>query len=734
MARYDSVRSVSPEPAGQRLSEEQRISLEKHSSDENMEAEQSAGLLSAETRDFEKLGPMTPAVVGEEGEGRTRKWIIAAAVLLTVLMAFDAWLFFIPHSKTNSSPPPAPADPHVAALLRVPFQRPEEEYILDPKWDFAAPPQVRTYNWTIVDKDGNPDGVYKPMMMINGQFPGPMMEVNEGDTIIVNVKNAAKNATGIHWHGLLQNGTNFMDGVGGVTQCPIAPGGEFQYNFTVAGQQGTYYYHAHQGVQMLSGLVGPMVVHNVNESKTSTDPYTTDRVILLQDWYHDPAEGLLRDSLSPGNENSPIPNGALINGMNKVDCALHPNRTCDTSKTLLPSMDMMAGAYHRLRFVNAGGFAWFQVAIDDHLRLLVHEVDGTPVKQFQEADITLSPGQRYSVTFATDQAGFDFTEYWLRARMIEGCFADPKLPDNGVSEAKMIMRYVMPPGMGGPEPSPVASNATSNGTATASTQALPTSTNSLVDYAMQCKDMTARNKYTPVPALPAPAAADHSWYFRVNMAIGDWRLERGFMNKSSLRTDLKQPTLHRIIDGLSSGNDSFSAATSRDATVMDAAFHADHELVLSHDRIETVDIILQNVDEGNHPFHLHGMPLWVLGQGHGYFPGYAALNLQPGGKGLLDPANNTVIANPLRRDTVTLEGFGWTLLRFVADNPGVWLFHCHMVWHAEAGMGLQVVSRLRDLAGWTVPDANRKLCEAPPEVLSSGAAPADEIFAGFHDE
>ncbi|KAK7992514.1 diphenol oxidase [Apiospora saccharicola] len=723
MARYDPVRSASPEPTAQRLSGDERSSMEKPGP-ENMEAEQSQGLLSSETRDdIEKMEFIAPAVI--DVEGRRQVWLIAAGVFLTLLMAFDAWLFFVPHDKAPASLPVS-TDPYLDALMRIPFKRPEAEYILDPKWDFEAPPQVRTYNWTIVDKDGNPDGVYKPMMMINGQFPGPMMEVNEGDTVIVNVRNAAKNATDIHWHGLLQNGTNFMDGVGGVTQCPIAPGGSFQYNFTVAGQMGTF--------QMLSGLVGPLIIHNKNESATSTDPYNDDRVILLQDWYHDPAEGLLRDSLSPGSENSPIPNGALINGRNKVDCALHPNRTCDTTKTLLPEMEMMAGAYHRLRFINAGGFAWFQVAIDDHLRLLVHEVDGTPVKQFQEADITLSPGQRYSVTFATDQAGFDYTEYWLRARMIEGCFADPKLPDNGVSEAKMIMRYVMPPGMGGTvEPTPASNSTGENGTAVAS-QILPTSTNSLVDYAMQCKDMTARNVYKPVPALPAPAVADHSWYFHVNMAIGDWRLERGFMNQSSFRADLKQPTLHRIVYGLASGNDSFSAA-GKDATINDAAFHPEHELVLSHDRIETVDIILQNVDEGNHPFHLHGMPLWVLGQGHGYFPGYEALGLKPHGKGLLDPANDTVVANPLRRDTVTLEGFGWTLLRFVADNPGVWLFHCHMVWHAEAGMGLQIISRLQDLKGWTVPEANRQLCDAAPaEVLSLGAAPPDGVFEGFHDE
>ena len=236
MARYDSVRSASPESTAQRLSGDERNSMEKPDL-ENMKAEQSQGLLSSETRDdIEKMEFLAPAV--EDGERRRQAWLIAAGVFLTVLMAFDAWLFFVPHDKAPASPPVS-TNPYLDALMRIPFQRPEEEYILDPKWDFSAPPQVRTYNWTVVDKDGNPDGVYKPMMMINGQFPGPMMEVNEGDTVIVNVKNAAKNATGFHWHGLLQNGTNFMDGVGGVTQCPIAPGGSFQYNFTVTGQMGT---------------------------------------------------------------------------------------------------------------------------------------------------------------------------------------------------------------------------------------------------------------------------------------------------------------------------------------------------------------------------------------------------------------------------------------------------------------------------------------------------------------
>lgn len=69
------------------------------------------------------------------------------------------------------------------------------DYILDPDWDFDAPPQRREYNWTVRDQVHNPDGIYRPMMLVNDQFPGPLIEANEGDTIVVHVDNQAVNAT-----------------------------------------------------------------------------------------------------------------------------------------------------------------------------------------------------------------------------------------------------------------------------------------------------------------------------------------------------------------------------------------------------------------------------------------------------------------------------------------------------------------------------------------------------------
>lgn len=154
----------------------------------------------------------------------------------------------------------------LAALLRDPtihkdektisFRRQSSDYIIDPHWDYNATATVREYEWVISDITANPDGVFRPMMVINGQFPGPMIVCNEGDTIVVNVVNQARNATAIHWHGLFQNGTNFMDGTVGATQCPIPPGGSFRYRFQVKGQAGSCeFFSCHQRPSLLVSFV-----------------------------------------------------------------------------------------------------------------------------------------------------------------------------------------------------------------------------------------------------------------------------------------------------------------------------------------------------------------------------------------------------------------------------------------------------------------------------------------------
>jgi hypothetical protein len=245
MASYESVRASSPTEVRD-VDSDGRIGNEgpgedaEQSDAEDDSGDQHQGLLANEAGgDIEKAVDMPGRPGPQRGK---RSWLLRLLTVgvISALVLFDVWLVLRPDVKATA---PAAAttspSPGLPEFLKMPLRRPDEDYILDSNWDFAAPNQVRYYNWTILDKEGNPDGVYKPMMTINGQFPGPLIEANEGDTIVVDVHNAAVNATSIHWHGIFQNGTAWMDGTAGVTQCPIAPGRSFQYNFTVKGQAGT---------------------------------------------------------------------------------------------------------------------------------------------------------------------------------------------------------------------------------------------------------------------------------------------------------------------------------------------------------------------------------------------------------------------------------------------------------------------------------------------------------------
>lgn len=101
------------------------------------------------------------------------------------------------------------------------------------------------------------------MILINNQYPGPLVEANWGDTIQVTVENNIEDVpegVSIHWHGQPQRVSPWFDGVPSVSQCPIAPGSTFTYSFT-AEAYGTSWYHSHVSAQYIDGLFGPLVVY-----------------------------------------------------------------------------------------------------------------------------------------------------------------------------------------------------------------------------------------------------------------------------------------------------------------------------------------------------------------------------------------------------------------------------------------------------------------------------------------
>lgn len=119
---------------------------------------------------------------------------------------------------------------------------------------------LREYTFNITHGRGAPDGFEKTMIFINGQSPGPLIEANSGDTIRVYVNNMMANtSTTLHWHGIDQRNTTWMDGVYAVSQCGIPPGESFTYEFQLVDQRGSFWYHAHQSVQYTDGLYGPLV-------------------------------------------------------------------------------------------------------------------------------------------------------------------------------------------------------------------------------------------------------------------------------------------------------------------------------------------------------------------------------------------------------------------------------------------------------------------------------------------
>ncbi|KAJ4145088.1 hypothetical protein LMH87_003948 [Akanthomyces muscarius] len=601
-----------------------------------------------------------------------------------------------PVDESQSEPQPTTTPQH--EIPSSPRLRDPSEYILDMSWDHDAAPTTREYNWTITNADLNPDGVYRPMYLIDNQFPGPLVECNDGDTIVIHVHNQAVNSTAIHFHGLFQNGSNFMDGTVGVTQCPIAPKSSFTYTFTINGQSGTYWYHAHHSAQASDGLLGPVVVHAKDERTTLQElDYDSDRIIMVQDHYHNLTSELLMDYLQPDMENDePVPDNALVNGRGVRDCADFPGWRCDTANVSNPVFNLAANKRHRLRVINVGAFAEFQIQFDEH-PFYVTEVDGTDVHPEPFHRLNILPAQRYSVVLETNITTAE--SFWMRSRMITHCFTTRN--KRLVPELHSIIRYQ------------------SNETPLPPVAAEPASKDWPEAIEVICRDLNVSALHPVVAQSPPPA--DEFVFIRANFMIGDWALARGFFNGSTWHANATHPSLHRYLDRIGAADAAKSPKRSAAMAISDTVFDPEHEYVLETTGTRTIDLAINNFDDGSHPFHLHGHKFYVLVQGEtGYPPEEHEL-----------PAylkEHSLLENPVRRDTVTVEGYGWVIIRVVLDNPGLWAFHCHNTWHSESGMVMQFLVGSDVVRKWTVDEKQRDMCMR--DGVMTGMRPSDDIWFG----
>ena len=150
------------------------------------------------------------------------------------------------------------------------------------------------------------DGVsYRSLYSINGQTPGPTLVVTYDQTVIVHTLNClTSEATSVHWHGLFQRNTPWMDGVGYITQPPIDPGSTFDYIFR-ANPFGTFWYHSHVGSQRTDGIYGALVIREPTSQQNGLPPDVIDDpgqyTLTIIDWQRESAQNLfirLNSSLS----------------------------------------------------------------------------------------------------------------------------------------------------------------------------------------------------------------------------------------------------------------------------------------------------------------------------------------------------------------------------------------------------------------------------------------------------
>ncbi|TVU36499.1 hypothetical protein EJB05_18435, partial [Eragrostis curvula] len=135
---------------------------------------------------------------------------------------------------------------------------------------------------------------------VNGRLPGPLIEVNEGDDVVIHVVNDSPYNVTIHWHGVFQRRTPWADGPAMVTQCPIRPGGRYTYRFQVAGQEGTLWWHAHSSF-MRATVYGALVIRPRLGAGAYPFPKPDgEKIVLLGAWWNDDTVLLERQAFLSG--------------------------------------------------------------------------------------------------------------------------------------------------------------------------------------------------------------------------------------------------------------------------------------------------------------------------------------------------------------------------------------------------------------------------------------------------
>ncbi|GAB7365366.1 hypothetical protein MBLNU230_g6445t1 [Neophaeotheca triangularis] len=314
---------------------------------------------------------------------------------------------------------------------------------------------------------------------------------------------------------------------------------------------------------------------------------------------------------------------------------------------------------HRLRIINMSVDNHLIVSLDGH-NMQVITADFVPIEPYTTNSIFVAIGQRYDVIIEANQTP---GAYWFRAEVPASNQCGQNWNNGNI---RSIFSYE---GFEGDTPSSTQQN-----------------------YAQRCTDEQGLvphwNSFVPQGQIVQPEELTTA----INLTTADDGSVRVYwnINGNSLDVMWDRPTLAYVKDGQNSFPDRSNL------------IHLDDANTWTYWVIqETTGIVAGQAVDVNvpHPIHLHGHDFYVLGKGNGQFTP--------------DSANQLNYDNPTRRDSAMLDGGGWLAIAFQTDNPGAWVMHCHIAWHADEGLSLQFLETPEMMSEVNpIPQEFDQLCDA----------------------
>ncbi|KAH7029787.1 Cupredoxin [Microdochium trichocladiopsis] len=571
--------------------------------------------------------------------------------------------------------------------------------------------QPRRYDLALTWEKRAPDGYERDMFLVNGQFPGPLLEFHEGEKVEIFVENKSPYNTSIHYHGIEMLGTPWSDGVPGLTQIPIQPGCAFTYRWT-ASQHGTYFYHSHSESQVNDGLYGPVVIHPAPGTEKPYGLITEDarelkaiekaeaeRIpLLIGDWRHMTSEAELEVSRNSHIEHLCF-DSIIVNGKGNVNC-LTPEQQ---QPLITPGQLGLLGnlSLTSKSCVPAEGLA----ALSDMIAPVKANISAIPPDLFGECATTTTAGEVIAVTkkkcdtlspgkwvvfdvigalsLHTVMISLDEIRTYVVA--IDGNYISPIPADalllvNG-QRYTILAHFVTPKKYtlrvsAVSDPQILFGHATidyqAHGQPQDSSPSVPSINERGMNLTSDVVIFDGMHAALPFPADAHKPSADVDATYKVTMGFGRSIAEFVFNGTARPSTDNGNgnalPLLLSPQPGLQ-----------------------DNHTITVPSESSWVDYVIQ-VTPGNppHPIHVHGRHFYVLGSGVGAFPWSTVAEAQAE-----LPAGAINLNNPQLRDTFvtpasSMTELSWLVLRRASDNEGVWMIHCHIQSHLQGGMSMVI--------------------------------------------